>query len=65
MSDKVFQINLVIFLVASLISRSLRFFLVAWLLHRYGAGMKGFIDRYFERFPGIRTYMDATVEFAK
>ena len=24
-----------------------------------------FIDRYFERFPGIRTYMDATVEFAK
>ncbi|SFJ37073.1 DNA polymerase I [Celeribacter neptunius] len=26
---------------------------------------QGFIDRYFERFPGIRTYMDATVEFAK
>lgn len=26
---------------------------------------QGFIDRYFERFPGIRKYMDATVEFAK
>jgi DNA polymerase-1 len=26
---------------------------------------KGFIDRYFERFPGIRTYMDDTVDFAK
>lgn len=24
-----------------------------------------FINRYFERFPGIRTYMDQTVEFAK
>ncbi|OED46824.1 DNA polymerase I [Rhodobacteraceae bacterium (ex Bugula neritina AB1)] len=26
---------------------------------------QGFIDRYFERFPGIRKYMDSTVEFAK
>lgn len=26
---------------------------------------QGFIDRYFERFPGIRTYMDNTVQFAK
>ncbi len=43
----VFQINLVIFLIASLISRSLRFFLVAWLLKRYGPGMRDFIDRYF------------------
>ncbi|SMX33649.1 DNA polymerase I [Maliponia aquimaris] len=29
------------------------------------AEAQGFIDRYFERFPGIRGYMDATVEFAK
>ena len=43
----VFDINLAIFFVASLISRSLRFFLVAWLLHRYGPGMREFIDRYF------------------
>ena len=26
---------------------------------------QAFIDTYFERFPGIRTYMDQTVEFAK
>ncbi|MDR6266414.1 DNA polymerase-1 [Roseobacter sp. N2S] len=26
---------------------------------------QGFIDRYFERFPGIRNYMDDTVAFAK
>ncbi|MEL6643120.1 MAG: DNA polymerase I [Pseudomonadota bacterium] len=26
---------------------------------------QGFIDRYFERFPGIRQYMDDTVAFAK
>ena len=29
------------------------------------AEAQGFIDTYFERFPGIRTYMDQTVEFAK
>ncbi|MEM9975878.1 MAG: DNA polymerase I, partial [Pseudomonadota bacterium] len=26
---------------------------------------QGFIDRYFERFPGIRAYMDDTIKFAK
>ncbi len=29
------------------------------------AEAQGFIDRYFERFPGIRTYMDNTKAFAK
>ena len=29
------------------------------------AEAQGFIDRYFERFPGIRAYMDDTVSFAK
>ncbi|WP_299643749.1 DNA polymerase I [uncultured Ruegeria sp.] len=29
------------------------------------AEAQGFIDRYFERFPGIRQYMDDTVTFAK
>ncbi|RLB67404.1 MAG: DedA family protein [Deltaproteobacteria bacterium] len=43
----VFQVNLLVFLFASLVSRSLRFFMVAWLLHRYGPGMREFIDRYF------------------
>ncbi len=29
------------------------------------AEAQGFIDRYFERFPGIKDYMDDTVKFAK
>ncbi len=29
------------------------------------AEAQGFIDRYFERFPGIREYMDQTIAFAK
>ena len=29
------------------------------------AEAQAFIDRYFERFPGIRTYMDDTIAFAK
>jgi DNA polymerase-1 len=29
------------------------------------AEAQGFIDRYFERFPGIRDYMEATKDFAK
>ncbi|TNF20128.1 MAG: DNA polymerase I [Rhodobacteraceae bacterium] len=29
------------------------------------AEAQGFIDRYFERFPGIKTYMDKTIAFAK
>lgn len=43
----VFEIGFPTFMLASVISRSARFFLVAWLLKRYGAPMKGFIDRYF------------------
>jgi membrane protein YqaA with SNARE-associated domain len=35
------------FALASLVSRGARFFLVAWLIHHYGATIKGFIDRYF------------------
>lgn len=36
------------FVVASTIGRSARFFLVAWLIHRYGEPVKRFIDRYFD-----------------
>ena len=43
----VFRINFTVFVVASLVSRGLRFFLVAWLLHRYGPGIRAFIERYF------------------
>jgi len=43
----VFELNFMLFLCASVISRGLRFFLVSWLLHRYGLPVKAFIERHF------------------
>ena len=43
----VFEINFLIFMVASLVSRSARFFLVAALIRRFGPSIKDFIDSYF------------------
>ena len=45
----VFRINFPIFVVASVLSRGLRFFVVAALIHRYGAPISDFIDRHFNR----------------
>ncbi|MCD6487428.1 MAG: DedA family protein [Syntrophobacterales bacterium] len=42
-----FKINFVIFLIASAVSRSARFFLVGWLIYKFGPSIKLFIDRYF------------------
>ena len=42
-----FKINFPVFLMASVVSRSARFFLVGWLIYKFGAGIKSFIDRYF------------------
>ncbi len=42
-----FDINLLLFLVASIVSRSARFFLVGGLIWKYGEPIRGFIDRYF------------------
>ena len=42
-----FSINLPMFVVASLVSRGLRFFLVAGLIWKCGAPIKTFIDKYF------------------
>lgn len=42
-----FGINLPIFAFASLVSRALRFYLVAWLLRLYGDRARVFIERYF------------------
>lgn len=42
-----FHINFAMFLIASAISRGLRFFLIAWLIWRFGAPIKSFIDKYF------------------
>ncbi|MBR5850549.1 MAG: DedA family protein [Alistipes sp.] len=46
-SGGLFHINFVMFLVASIISRGLRFFLIAGLIWKFGAPIKGFIDKYF------------------
>lgn len=42
-----FHINFGMFVLASVISRGLRFYLIAWLIWRFGAPIKGFIDKYF------------------
>jgi membrane protein YqaA with SNARE-associated domain len=42
-----FRINFVVFLVASAVSRSARFFLVGGLIYLFGPKIQSFIDRYF------------------
>jgi membrane protein YqaA with SNARE-associated domain len=46
-SAGVFAINFPVFVLASVLSRGLRFFLVAGLIYRYGELISSFIDRYF------------------
>lgn len=43
----VFKLNFFLFFLASAISRSLRFFLVAALFRKFGPGIKSLIDKYF------------------
>ena len=42
-----FDINFVMFIIASTVARGMRFFLIGWLIWRYGAPIKSFIDKYF------------------
>jgi membrane protein YqaA with SNARE-associated domain len=42
-----FTINLPMFILASIISRGARFFLVAFLIWKFGPAIKTFIDKYF------------------
>jgi len=42
-----FHINFAVFLIASLVSRSARFFLVGGLIYVFGPSIQRFIDRYF------------------
>lgn len=42
-----FKIDFPVFLVASVVSRGLRFFLISWLIWKYGEPIKRFIDKYF------------------
>ncbi len=43
----VFDINFVMFLIASIVSRGARFFLVGWLIWKFGPTIKSFIDKHF------------------
>ncbi len=44
-----FDINFMMFLIASTVSRSARFLLVSGLIWKYGEPIRGFIDRYFNK----------------
>lgn len=41
----VVHMNLIVFAIASIIARGMRFFLVAWLLKKYGETMREFIEK--------------------
>ncbi len=43
----VFKLNFFLFVIASTISRSLRFFVIAALFRKFGPEIKSFIDKYF------------------
>jgi len=42
-----FDINFIMFVIAGLVSRSARFFLVGWLIYKFGEPIRRFIDKYF------------------
>lgn len=52
-----FDINFVMFIVASIVSRGMRFFLIAWLIWRFGAPIKAFIDKYFNLLATLFTVL--------
>lgn len=49
LSAGVFQVSFPVFVVASMLSRGLRFFVLAGLVYFYGQPIQGFIDRHFTR----------------
>lgn len=49
LSSGVFHISFPVFVIASVLSRGARFFLVAGLIYMFGPGIQGFIDRYFDK----------------
>ena len=42
-----FDINFMMLTIASIVSRGARFFLIAWLLWKYGQRIKLFLEKYF------------------
>ncbi len=53
----VFDLNLLMFSVASIIGRGARFFLVAWLIWKFGPSIKRFIDKYFNLLAVVFTLL--------
>jgi len=56
-SGGAFQINFIMFVIASVVSRSARFFLVAFLLWKFGDPIRNFIDTYFDRLAVLFTIL--------
>lgn len=52
-----FSINFPMFIIASIVSRGMRFFLIGWLIWRYGAPIKSFIDKYFNLLASLLAVM--------
>lgn len=52
-----FHINFLMFIIASIVSRGMRFFLIAWLIWKFGAPIKSFIDKYFNLLATLFTIM--------
>lgn len=52
-----FDINFAMFLIASTVSRGMRFFLIGWLIWRYGQPIKVFIDKYFNLLATLFTLL--------
>jgi membrane protein YqaA with SNARE-associated domain len=49
LASGVFGINFGVFVVASILSRGLRFFLIAGLVYKFGRPIETFIDRHFDK----------------
>jgi membrane protein YqaA with SNARE-associated domain len=56
-SSGAFNINVPMFIIASVISRGARFFLVAFLIWKFGPQIKSFIDKYFNLLAVVFTVM--------
>jgi membrane protein YqaA with SNARE-associated domain len=53
----VFNIDFVMFVIASIVSRGLRFFLIGGLIWKFGAPIKTFIDKYFNLLAVVFTVL--------
>lgn len=52
-----FKLNIFTFTIASIVGRSARFYIVAWLIHHYGESIKKFIDKYFNLLTVVFTVL--------